>query len=394
MTRRPPRRKPDATEASSTQTDTFLAFLKRRFPRIGLAATVVVAAVATLSWAVDGTEKLMTVIRWFEPANRDLPYVEVVFDRSADMDKLLDGEPVTKWVAAKQALQHVDISNKEYIGLRVFGGKCTNDLGRLQLAFTLDGKLRLQQTLEKLQPDGNGNLANAVIAAMDDFLDAARYGHHPRVIVIAGSNDVCSSDQIGAIRDHQLHHPEITLDFRFIGMHLDDAEKEELESIRAATSGKIVFVSSREEISRALDTFLVWEPMENSVRTMLGILNDCITRLNKVVADLNEPGLGTADGDFSAARDECHRSNEPFRDLGEAQGRLGPRFQELYKRIDDNRGMLDRVISVMGKLIASAKSGDLSGYALALKEFTEIEATYNRQIADLNAMLQQLQSLH
>jgi hypothetical protein len=367
-----------------------LNYLRRRFPHIAIAVPIIMGAAAGLDWIVNGAEKIKTVVQWFEPDRPILPYVEIVLDRSEEMNALLGNEPETKWGAAKQAVSRLDISDNEYLALRTFGGPCANDLGRPQLAFAVKAKQRLILALDGLKPTGKGNLANAVIAAMDDFMDTAQFkGARLRIVVITGSNDSCTSDQIGAIKNHQLEHPDIVLDFRFIGVSLADMEKQELEDIRTATKGEVIYVDNRQEISRALDTFLVWEPMQNSVGAMLGLLNDCILRLNTVLVDLKKPGAGTADADFRVARDECKRSDQPFRDLGNTPG-LGSDFRILYERVSGNRNMRERIIGVMEKLIANAKSGDVEGYNLSFKEFKAVEDTYNGQVADLNSVLKQL----
>jgi hypothetical protein len=394
------RAKPDDTalpeNIEEAKPDALLNYLRSRFPHIGIAVTILLGAAASLDWITNGAEKIRTVIQWFEPAKPILPYVEIVFDRSEEMNSPVGSEPETKWLAAKQAVRHVDMSNNAYLALRTFGGSCTDNFGRPDLGFAPNAKEQVNSALEKLAPGGKGNLANAVIAAMDDLVDRPPLnGINPRVVVITGSNDSCTSDQIGAIKSHQLRHPNVILDFRFIGIQLSDREKQELEIIRTETKGEVIYVNNGQDIGHALDTFLVWEPMENSVGAVIGILNDCILRLNKVVADLREPGAGTADVDFQVARDECKRSDQPFRDLGDKQQQgVGSDFVGLYQRASENRNMRERIISVMEKLIANTKSGDLAGYDLSLKEFMAVEETYNRQVADLNSVLARLKSQH
>ena len=377
--------------------DAFLPYLHRRFPRIGIALGLLIVVVAGIDWIANGAEKIGTIVGWFSAPPPAGHYVELVFDRSAEMARHVGSEPETKWLAARQALQHVDIARGAYLALRTFGGPCTDRLGRPDLGFAMNARQRVDAALEKLTPDGKGNLANAVIAAMDDLVDKPPLnGVNPRVVVITGSNDACTGDQVGAISDHQRRQPNVTLDFRFIGVQLADDEKRQLAAIETATKGRVIYVGSREEIGRALDTFLVWEPMEDSVGAVIGVLNDCILRLTKVVlVDLRQPDGGEADADFQTARDACKRSDEPFRDLGATQqAALGADFGALYRRASENRDMRERIISVTEKLIASTKSGDPAGYDLAQKEFLAVEATYNRQVNDLNTVLARLHAQH
>jgi hypothetical protein len=296
-------------------------------------------------------------------------------------------------VAAREALHHVGIADNEYVALRSFGGPCTASLGPPQLPFTRNGREKLDRALAEVEPSGKGNLANAVIAAIGDFADTTRFTGRPRVVVVTGSNDECTSGPIEAITEYQHRHSEIEVDFRFIGVHLTDPEKQALDSVRAETKGKVLYVDGRDEILRGLETFLVWEPLAGTLKSMLALLNDCNLRLNAVLADLKEPGLGAAEPDFRSARATCTRADQPFRDLDDKERQaLGPGFAKLSARVGENRDMRERIIVALEKLIANARSGDIAGYDIELREFNAVEDTYNRQVADLNEMLRQVQS--
>jgi hypothetical protein len=383
----------DHDNAKAPESNALLSYVRRRFPRIGLAVTFLVGAAAVLGFIVTVGGNIKTLAGWLLPAKPALPYVEIVFDRSQDMTAHLGNDPATKWDAARQALQHIDLSDNEYIGLRTFGGgPCPPKSGPLDLRFTRDGKGRLDSTLLALQPGGQGNLADSVIAAIDDFMNGTDFGPiKPRVVVIAGGNDDCTGDYVDAIKTHLTKYPNATLDFRLIGVSLTDSEKQDLAAIRAAVKGEVVYVNSREEISRALDKYLVWQPMSDSVNDTIAALNTCIEQLNKVIADLNQAGGGASKVDLDAARDECRRSDPPFRALGSKnQQEMGPVFTRLYDQVTANGNMRERIIIAMEKLVTHAGRGDMDSYGRSFKEFEAVRDAYNKQVAVLNAMLEQL----
>jgi hypothetical protein len=268
-------------------------------------------------------------------------------------------------------------------------GPCPPDL-----PFSLNAKERISSKLENTKPDGKGNLANAVIAAMDDLPEIKDISL--RVVVITGSNDDCTQedqDQIAKIKEHQLRtrKKDVQLDFRFIAVALGDAEKQKVQSISDETKGEVIFVNKREEITPALNTFVVWEPIAKSADSIVAILNDCIVQLNKVFEALNRPGAPEAEPIFQAARDECIRSNQPFADLIDRKGsELGSDAKDLYERASESGNMRDRILDVMKTLIAAAKSGDVEGYNSTLKVFADVRDTYNKGIAKLNAALERL----
>jgi hypothetical protein len=181
------------------------------------------------------------------------------------------------------------------------------------------------------------------------------------------------------------------LDFRFIAVALGDAEKQKVQSISDETSGKVIFVNKREEVAPALNTFVVWEPMEKSADAIVDILNKCIAQLNGVFKALNQPGAVGAKESFKHASDECTRSNQPFADLIRGQeSDLGSDAKDLYERASESGNMRDRILKVMGTLIAAAESGDVEGYNSNLREFADVRDAYNKHIAELNEALERL----
>jgi hypothetical protein len=385
----------DRENAMGPENNALLSHIRKRFPRVRLAITFLAAAAAVLGFIVTGVGNIKTLAGWLLPAKPALPYVEIVFDRSQDMNARLGNDPATKWEAARQALQHIDLSDNQYIGLRTFGGgPCPPKSGPLDLRFTRDGKGRLDSTLLALQPGGQGNLADSVIAAIDDFMNGIDFGPiKPRVVVIAGGNDDCTGDYVDAIKTHLTKYPNATLDFRFIGVSLTESEKQDFAAIQAAVKGEVVYVNGREEISRALDKYLVWQPISDSVNDTIATLNTCIEQLNKVIADLNQAGGGASKVDLNAARDECRRSDQPFRALGNKnQQEMGPDFTRLYDQVAANGNMRERIIIAMEKLVTDAGRGDMDAYGRSFKEFEDVKEAYNKQVAVLNALLEQLKS--
>src|SRR5258708_18670087 len=146
----------------------------------------VLAAVAALIAIIAGVKGL-----WEE--KKIAQNVELLFDRSAQMSDRLGQEPVTKLAAAIGAFDNLDISDNDNLALRSFGGDCGVEPRKPQLDFKQGIKERLKTELHQLKPLGKGNLAQAVIAAMDDFGNVAKFKDTSRrVIVITGSDDFCT----------------------------------------------------------------------------------------------------------------------------------------------------------------------------------------------------------
>lgn len=322
--------------------------------------------------------------------------VEIVFDRSEQMGTPLGQEPITRLAAAIETVGNLDISNEDNLALRSFGGPCGSDPSRPDLPFGKNAKSRLQSRLRELRPSGKGSLATAVIAAVDDFNDMAKFEKGSRrIVVITGSDDGCTGDPLHAIQDHIRTLPQnygIHLDFHFIGLGLTDSQKQVLGAIADGTKGKVAFAENRDELDKVLNRILILEPVADDVKTMVSILNNCVERLNKVSADLNQPDGGTADIDFRAAQDQFKDSDLSFHDLGARQTR--PDFQNLYKLASANRELQQRLFTAMDKLIGKKKSADVEGYNVSVAEFNDLINAYNRKIGELNSATQQMNASH
>jgi hypothetical protein len=303
---------------------------------------------------------------------------------------------VTKLAAAIAAVDDLDISDNDNLALRFFSGECEGEPRKPQLAFDQSIKAHLKGALHGLTPKGKGTLANAVIAAMDDFSDIAKFKDTSRrVVVITGSDDLCTGDPYAAIQDHVRNQPtgyDVHVDFHFIGVGLTDSQKAVVAKVAEVTKGKKVYVENREQLHAALNLMLVLEPVADNVNNVVSILNNCQKLLDKASADLSQPGGGGAEADFRAAQDEFKRSDLSFNDLGARQTR--PDFQNLYKLAATNRASQQRMFSLMDKMISKTKSADVEGFNATAQQFNDVIIAYNAKIIEINAALQQMGSSH
>jgi hypothetical protein len=322
--------------------------------------------------------------------------VELVFDRSAQMSDLLGQEPVTKLAAAIAAVDDLDISDSDNLALRFFGGECEGEPPKPQLAFDQSIKARLKGALHGLMPRGKGSLAHAVIAAMDDFSDMAKFKDTSRrVVVITGSDDACTGDPYAAIQDHVRNQPagyDVHLDFHFIGVGLTDSQKAVIAKVAEVTKGKQVFVENREQLHAALNLILVVEPVADNVNQVVTILNGAQELLNKATSELGQPGGGGAEADFQAAKDNFKRSDLSFDDLGARQSR--PDFKNLYKLASANRALQQQMFALMDKMISKTKSADVEGFNATAKQFNDVIIAYNTKNTEISVALQQMGSSH
>lgn len=169
--------------------------------------------------------------------SEDLPSsnTEIVLDASAGMTAPFDGE--TKLAAAANAIgAYVIPRQSEGFALRRFGGGC-DEAGELLVDFGEDHGDDVRAAAAKQQATGESNLANAVIAAIDDFSDADRFPDPEapkRVLIFAGTADQCIGDAAADAIGREVARRAIDIEFQLIGMRPTEQEREQLGAITNA----------------------------------------------------------------------------------------------------------------------------------------------------------------
>ncbi|MCH0565901.1 MULTISPECIES: hypothetical protein [unclassified Streptomyces] len=145
------------------------------------------------------------------------------------------------------------------LSLRRFGGACGDPGNTAELVGSGTGRgERIRQALRELEPAGKATLRSGILAAIDDFSGRFpfRGSERNRIVVVTGSGvDACSGDPAAVAEEVRGRVAEagLSLDFRFVGFGVPDAQRETLGRIAAA--GKAPeprFADSAEDLTAIL----------------------------------------------------------------------------------------------------------------------------------------------
>lgn len=192
---------------------------------VGTAA--VVGLVGTV-WALVGAPTPWKLID--ELLNPGLPAnnTEIVLDASAGMRDPFKGDQDRFDAAVSAVEDFVAPFENEGLALRTFGGECEDEL---LVDFGEDHADAVRDAADEQQPGGASNLANAVIAAMDDFTaDEFPSDSNNRVVVFAGTVDDCTPDFADAI-GRQAEHTGVQAVFQLVGVKASPEGKDELRAL-------------------------------------------------------------------------------------------------------------------------------------------------------------------
>ncbi len=196
-----------------------------------------------------GTLAFAAPARAAEPATHIL-----VFDGSGSMWGKLDGERLTKFVLAREAIRNgmAGLASGTRLGLVTFGHR-RGDCQDVEIAVppAPEGGTAVLETLETFNPRGRGPITKALRDA------AARLG--PRsapatVTLIHDGPDNCQQDPCSAIADLRAAHPGVRVDVVSLGLSPDDARA--VACLPRDTGGRHHLVSTAAEIEAALATSL------------------------------------------------------------------------------------------------------------------------------------------
>lgn len=227
-------------------------FYERRW-FLGLAAVVgLVGAVA----ALVGPPKLWDVVA--DRFSSELPAynTEIVLDASAGMGMPFGASRTKLDAAADAVAEFVAPFKNEGFALRSFGGRCKGEgeAGRLLVDFGEDHGDDVRVAAAEQRPNGKSNLADAVIAAVDDFSDEDRFPDPDsprRVVVFTGTVDECRPDAADAIR-REVRHKGVNAVFRFVGVKVSTPDRERLlgfkEDLGQDFDVSVAFADSDEQL--------------------------------------------------------------------------------------------------------------------------------------------------
>jgi hypothetical protein len=352
------------------------AFYERRWFKGTVAVLGLIGAVV----ALIGPPKLWDVIS--DLFRNDLPPsdTEYILDASAAM-----GEPfgtvegATKLSAAAEAIaQSILPLENEGLALRRLGGTC-DETGDLLVDFGAGRNDEVSDAAADQEAAGESNLAQAVIAAIDDF-HGDRFPTDrtftKRIVVVTGTVDNCSGDNAAELIRRRLENAGVELDFTYVGLGIPEADRDRLREI--AGDEDVLFADTEDELAQVVD-FLELEPVISDSEAILEIHNDVIDRLNVFIGHLN---AGRTDPAAAALED----ANAAF-------SRGEPRFDSIV--VHETRPDLQ----AMARLVAQARAiqeqlFDVGETLLGLRRDLGAEATsanYENALAEWNGTIQRQQ---
>jgi hypothetical protein len=351
----------------------------------------VIALLAGLAGAIAAVIKLIPKP---VPVQNIHEITEFVLDRSEGMrQKFADGSRIQAAAGSVRAVLD-SLADSDVLALRQFGGPCDGNNTSLAVKPGQNNRSKIQDALKSPKLGGQSSLARAVIEATGDFDESERFkGIVKSIVVVTGSRDACSpqGDAVAAIRDRmaRIKNADIHLDFHFIGIGLDDAEREDVTKIADATGGKKpVFVDRREDLDGALQKVLVVEPIVRDTRSVITLLDAGVDHLNGVFGAIARSDYPAADKELKAAREEAAKSDLAWDEVG--KGSRKQQFKQLYETAAESRRIRDDILNLAVKMLAQAKANDIEGYNSSRLDFNRLSGDYNRNGTSINALLKQM----
>ncbi len=300
--------------------------LSRRVPALAIPVGVAVGALVVGSAVDDGGV-----------VARSLHNIEIVLDRSAAMAAELDGRPKGTIAAEKvgSAVKSLDDSG---LALRAFGGDCAA-VPELVVPFGTERGERIEEAAHDLEPDGDANLVDAIVAAIDDFGDPDLYPDgvdlediDNRILVITASGDTCGADQGQLEARVRRSTPRLGLEYTFIGFEIgDERTREELRRTAARVGADALFAETPDELDTLIDD-LVFDGIVGQVRALTDLINEASTHVL---------GPGSAEAAYLDAAADVARGDTPVESVRRTRREVAaarvaidgtePRFQALRR---------------------------------------------------------------
>jgi hypothetical protein len=358
-----------------------------------------VMAVAALVTAVFGAAE--AVKKFVGPVLRPAPVsenTEIIMDRSAHMSGAFEG--VTKVQAAAQAIGDVlqaqpsdgGTSNPGNLALRYAGGgPCGDRDTALALPFAVDNKARIRDAVAHATAAGKSSLAHAVIDAIADFGDSARFkGMNKRIVVITGGDDECTPGAIDAIKDFlrgRHDDDKVRLDFHFIGLALTKPQQDSVAELAQSVGGKVVFVDHRAELDAQLARLVVAPSAVAAVGSVMGLLNTISNDLTTVTSRVSDRGFPAATAALGEARKQFDATNASFDELGRRPGNE-ERVKKVYAMAADARSLQDRLLTIAERMVPEATAGNIEAYNTSAHEYEQVSSAFNAKTKEINQLLE------
>jgi hypothetical protein len=349
-------------------------FYDRRWFR----GTAAVLGIAGVVFGLIGPPKLWDVVA--DLFSDELPpsNTEIVLDASAEMGVpfgSVEGE--TKLTAAARAAEsYVAPHVNESFALRRFGGDC-DEAGDLLVGFGAGHGDDLGEAAGGLAATGESNLANAVLAAIDDYNDGERFPagrtFSKRIVVFTGTADECSGESAAELIRRRLEGTPIQLDFTFVGVGMPEEERDRLRLIARELEGPAIFADTDEELAEVVE-YLEIEPVIADGETAREIHNTVIDELNKFIDALNDGELRRAETALDNSDKALEDTNDPYERIGARQTRA--EFADLHDALGQARAIQGELIVLGGTLLDLRRGlnedGNQAEYENALAEWNGV----------------------
>jgi von Willebrand factor type A domain len=338
---------------------------------------------------------------------RSLSNYELVLDGSASMAGQLRGRPKTE-IAAEEVGAAVGQRNDTAVALRTFGGDC-GSTPELVVELGTGHADRVQDAARELDPGGESNLVDAVVAAVDDFSNPELFpdGVDPeklenRIIVITGSGDTCKGDLARLEEQVERSPSNVELEYAFIGLGIEEVSSQaELEELAATVGAEALFAQSADDLDRLLDE-IVYDGYFDDVNELTNLVNEvgefifgddaaAGAYLDAVDAQrANEsPAAAVREvhKDIASARQTLEKTENHFQALEKP---LGPgAYRELWEidvgQRDIQHEQLARIEELVSMLERDGKTLDDGGEPLRLwQEFESERERYHRRNTDFD----------
>ena len=217
-----------------------------------------VAVVALLGavWALVGAPAPWKIFD--EIFSSDLPSsnTEIVLDASAAMGDPFGASGTKLDIAAGAVGDFAVPFTNEGLALRGFGGGC-DEAGELLVDFGENHGEDVRDAAAAAEPGGSSNLANAVIAAIDDFADGDRFPDRDspkRVVVFTGTVDDCLGDSAAAEIRREVERSDVDAVFKLIGVRVSEEDRERLRTLKDALGvhAEVVFADTEQELAEVV----------------------------------------------------------------------------------------------------------------------------------------------
>ena len=179
----------------------------------------------------------------------------IVLDASGRMRERF-GEGRTKYDAAARAVKdYVAPFENQGFGLRTIGGRCPGP-GERRVDIAADHGDDVRKAVDEVEPRGEVNLTQTLIAATDDLADGDRVppGNEKLIVVFTGSGDTCGRGDTATLRE-QLRQKGVRTILRIVAVDPTRRSVEKLRAMKArlGSAAELQVADTTAELDRAVD---------------------------------------------------------------------------------------------------------------------------------------------